>query len=172
MHFRTVGFTLIVIGMLMFGSGVAINPNFHGISSTTFLTPHYTEYKEGFFEIPIPSNMTTQTTDILVGLKAPYNGSPGISLLVPVKYLSKINSSNIQQFGIKQSNNDSADIWFNNVPAGTYALVESQNDSLVIVVSPQIPLVVGGILTFVGAAMIVSGFIITVLSVAIRRTNR
>ncbi len=172
MHFRTVGFTLIVIGMLMFGSGVAINPNFHDTSSTTFLTPRYTEYKEGFYEIPIPSNITTRTTDILVGLKAPYNGSPSISLLVPVKYLSKINSSNIQQFGIKQSNNDSADIWFNNVPAGTYALVESQNDSLVIVVSPQIPLVVGGILTFVGAAMIASGFIITVLSVAIRRTNR
>jgi len=108
----------------------------------------------------------------MVGLKTLDNGSPNVSLLVPMKYLSKINSTNIRQYGINESSNDSADVWFNNVPAGTYALVESQNDSLVVVASPQIPLELGGILTFVGAALIVSGFVITILSVAIRRRNR
>jgi uncharacterized membrane protein len=172
MHLRKVGYFVIVIGVVLTVSGVTINPNFHSTSSTTFLTPKYTEYKAGFYETPIPSNMTTQTTDIMVGLKAPYNGSPGVCLLVPVKSLSKMNSSNIQQFAINESSNDSADIWFNNVPAGTYSLVESQNDSLVVVASPQIPLEVGGILAFVGAALIVSGFVITILSLAIRRKNR
>ncbi|OWP55944.1 MAG: hypothetical protein B2I17_08100 [Thermoplasmatales archaeon B_DKE] len=172
MHLRKVGYLVIVIGIALAFSGVMVNPNFHSTPSTTFLTPKYTEYKEGFYETPIPSNMTTQTTDIMVGLKSPDNGSPNVSLLVPMKYLSKINSTNIQQYGLNESSNDSADVWFNNVPAGTYALVESQNDSLVVVASPQIPLELGGALTFVGAALIVSGFVITILSVAIRRRNR
>ncbi|MHB1471083.1 MAG: hypothetical protein ACYCSA_04050 [Thermoplasmataceae archaeon] len=175
MHFRTVGFTLIVIGMLMFGSGVVTNPFFHDPSSHTITTEefaNYTHLDNGLYVTIIPSNMTTETTCIDIAVNPASDGPGNISYLIPVKDLSIINYSNVQEFGIKESNNDSANIWFNGVPLGSYAFVESQNNSLGMSVVPELPLDVGGILTFVGAAMIVSGFIITVLSVAIRRTNR
>ena len=174
MHLRKVGYFVIVIGVVLVVSGIAINPYFHNISSRTITTARFaqfTHFDNGFYETTIPSNMTTQTTSIDIAVNPTSNGPGNVSLLVPVKDLSTLNYSNVQEFGIKQSGNDSANIYFNNVPAGSYAFVESQNNSLGMSIVPEKPLDVGGILTFVGAVLIVSGLVTTILSVAIRRRN-
>ena len=79
MHFRTVGFTLIVIGMLMFGSGVVTNPFFHDPSSHTITTEefaNYTHLDNGLYVTIIPSNMTTETTCIDIAVN-PASDGPG-----------------------------------------------------------------------------------------------
>ncbi len=175
MCLRKVGYLVIAVGIVLIVSGVAINPYFHNISSSTITNARfaqYTHYDNGFYETIIPSNMTTQTTSIDVAVIPTSNGPGNVSFLVPVKDLSTLNHTNVHEFGIKPSNNDSANIYFNSVPAGSYAFVESQNNSLGMSIVPEIPLDIGGILAFVGAALIVSGFVITILSLAIRRKNR
>ena len=175
MHLRKVGYLVIVVGIVLVVSGVAINPYFHNISSSTITTARFsqfTHYDNGFYETIIPSNMTAQITSIDIAVDPTSNGPGNVSYLVPVKDLSGLNYSNVQKFGIKPSNNDSANIYFNSVPAGSYAFVESQNNSLGMSVVPEIPLDIGGILTFAGAALIVSGFVIAILSVALRRRIR
>lgn len=174
MHLRKVGYLVIVVGIVPVISGVAINSYFHNISSSTVTTvkfSQFTHYDNGFYETIIPSNMTAQITNIDVAVNPTSNGPGNVSYLVPVKDLSGLNYSNVQKFGIKPSNNDSANIYFNSVPAGSYAFVESQNNSLGMSVVPEIPLDVGGILTFVGATLILSGFVIVILSFAIGRRN-
>ncbi|QRF74775.1 hypothetical protein Thermo_00265 [Thermoplasmatales archaeon] len=174
MHLRKVWYFVIVVGIVLVVSGVAINPYFHNISSSTITTAKFsqlTHYDNGFYETIIPSNMTAQITSIDVAVNPTSNGPGNVSLLVPVKDLSSLNYSNVQKLGIKPSNNDSADIYFNSVPVGSYAFVESQNNSLGMSIVPEIPLDIGGTLTFVGTALILSGFVIIILSFAIGRRN-
>lgn len=78
------------------------------------------------------------------------DGPGDVSCLVPLKDLSIINYSNVQRYGIKPSSNSGyGNIYFNNVPASTYAFFESRNNSMGFSVTPEIPPDIGGILTFV-----------------------
>ncbi len=175
MHIRTVGFTLIVIGMLMFVSGVVINPNFHNLSSQTITTEefaNYTHYDNGLYVTMIPSNMTAQTTCIDVFVNPTSSGPGNISVLAPIHDLSKLRLSNVHDLGIKPSSNDSENIWFNDVPAGSYVFVESQNNSKAMSITPSVPLITAGVLTFIGAILIFVGFVIAILSIFIRRRER
>ncbi|MEM3676469.1 MAG: hypothetical protein QXV22_05370, partial [Thermoplasmataceae archaeon] len=91
MRFRKVGYLVIVVGIVLFISGVAINPYFHNISSSTITTARFsqlTHYEDGFYETIIPSNMTAQITSIDIAVNPTSNGPGNVSYLVPVEDLS------------------------------------------------------------------------------------
>ncbi len=170
MRLRKVGILVIAVGFLLLVSGVTINPYFH--SSTSITSPEYsnlTHPDNGFFVTVILSNMTKQTTDI--GLILNFStGAPGnASILIPVKDLSNLSYYTLEKFGIKPSSNDSGVINFNNVPPGSYALVESHSARQLIDIDPTIQLDAGGILAFAGAVLILAGFVITIFAIVNRR---
>ncbi|QRF75443.1 hypothetical protein Thermo_00943 [Thermoplasmatales archaeon] len=176
MRLGRVAYILIVAGMFLFILGVGINPYLHDMNSSGTITTarfsQLTYYENGLYVTIIPSNMTEQMTSMDVAVNPNSSGPGNVSLLVLVKDLPTLNYSNAQNFGIKPSNNDSANIWFDNVPPGSYAFVESQNNSMAMIVDPQIPLDTAGVLTFVGAALIFSGFVIFIVSFATRGRRR
>jgi uncharacterized membrane protein len=172
MRLLKIGILIIAVGFLLLVSGVTINPNFHNISSTTITTARFhqlTRYDNGFYVTEIPSNMTSQATDWDIIVNPNSDGPGNVSCLIPMKDLSNLSYYTLHKFGIKPSNNDSANIWFNNVPKGSYAFVEAQNNSLGLSIVPEIPLDVGGILAFAGAVLIFSGFVITIIAIVDRR---
>ncbi len=155
MLIKKIWIILIVIGIVLIIAGVAINPNFHdgqpgngAITTTKFM--QYTHYSNGVYETIIPSNMTTETTCMDMVMKGSAYGPAHPSFLVPVKDLPQINSTNVQKYAIsKPTNNSNAgNAYFNNVPPGSYAFIESKNNSLGIIITPKVPNEVSGILTF------------------------
>lgn len=163
-----VGGVLILVGIALFSVSIPINPNFHGNSSKVFPSAEYTSVVDGLYVTYIPANLTQQESDYMIVLNPSLIAIPNNLSLVSVPKLSGMNASNYLQLGIVGPYNNSAAIYFNDVPSGTYALVEAQNDTIAFAVTPVIPLEIAGILSFSGGLIGFAGFITMIVGATLR----
>ncbi len=172
MRLRDVGFLLILVGLVLIVTGVAINFSFHGTSSITVTTTEvaeHTHYQDGLYVTIIPSNMTRQETTMNVFSN--FTGPINVTVLIPVKYISNLNMTVIHNYGIEASQNVNGNIYFNTVPPGSCAFAESVNNCTGMIIEPEVPLEISGI-TFPGAILLFVGFVVVIVSLFDRTRHR
>lgn len=162
------GVIIFVIGLSLIGASLAINPYFHGESRKIFLSANYTKKADGLYVTYMPPNLTAQTSDFVFFPNQSIGGIPSQFSLVPVSELPNITAGNVGKYQVSTPTNDTA-IYYNNVPAGTYAFVEPQNDLIGFSVVPTLQLDLAGILSFVGAAMGFVGFVTFLIGAILKR---
>ena len=162
------GVIIFVIGLSLIGVSLAINPYFHGESGKIFSSANYTKKADGMYVTYIPLNLTAQTSDFVFFPNQSLGGIPSQFSLVPLSELPNISAGNMEEYQVASPTNNTA-IYYNNVPAGSYAFVEPQNDMIGFSVVPTLQLDLAGILSFVGAAMGVVGFVTFLAGAILKR---
>lgn len=166
-----VGVLIFIVGIALFSASLIINPYFHGNSSNIYFTFNYTKEENGLYVTSLPVNLTGQEFDIMFIPNTSLNRLPSQFALIPQSDISGINASNYNHFNVAEPTNNTADIYYNNVPKGAYALVEPKNDFIAFTVTPTVPLDIAGYMSFSGGAAAFVGFIVVIVSLFLRRKD-
>lgn len=119
----------------------------------------------------LPPNLTSQEFDMMLIPSPSLRHLSRHFALVPQSDISEMNTSDYNHFNVVEPSNYTESVYYNNVPVGSYSLVEPKNAFIAFTIKQAVPPNIAGYMGFSGSAETFAGFVLIMVSLFLRRKD-